>query len=263
MIPNAVISRILGVPPAGKDEARFRELAQSAISGFLPFTPPELKAKADASFTELAGWVRELCAKRRAHPEEDLVSDLLQAQDADERLGEDDIVLLVTSLLAAGTETTALGGIALARTLLEHPEAAERLRADRALVRRAIDELIRFALGGPAGVVRFAVRDFRLRGKEIRSGQMLMLSFGGANRDPAVFPDPDRLDFERDARELLIFGNGPHYCLGASLARQELRCMVDALLDILRPGSRVVEELREFQDAGLFRRPRNLPVRIS
>ena len=91
----------------------------------------------------------------------------------------------------------------------------------------------------------------------------LMLSFGGANRDPAVFANPDLLDIERDARDLLVFGNGPHYCLGAKLARQEMGSMLDAALDIVTPGSRVREELQQFQQMGLFKRPLNLPVEIA
>jgi cytochrome P450 len=90
-----------------------------------------------------------------------------------------------------------------------------------------------------------------------------MLSFGGANRDPAVFDDPDTLDLERDARDLLVFGNGPHYCLGANLARQEMGSMLDAALDIVTPGSRVREDLQQFQEMGLFKRPLNLPVEIA
>jgi len=112
-------------------------------------------------------------------------------------------------------------------------------------------------------MMRYAVRDFELRGRQIRKGQMLMLALGGANRDPAVFPNPDVLDFDRDNRELLVFGNGPHYCLGANLARQEMGCMLDAALDIVTPGSRVREDLQRFQPMGLFQRPLNLPVEIA
>jgi cytochrome P450 len=92
---------------------------------------------------------------------------------------------------------------------------------------------------------------------------MIMLSFGGANRDPAVFENPDTLDIERDAREQQVFGNGPHYCLGANLARQEMGSMLDAALDIVTPGSRVREDQQEFQQMGLFKRPLNLPVEIA
>ena len=262
IVPNTVISRITGVPP-GDDEDRFRQIAQSVIAGFMPFTPPDLRAEAERSFQELSGWVRELVAKRRAHPEEDLVTDLVHAQDADGALCEDDIVLLLAGLIGAGSETTSQGGASIVRMLLAEPRAMERLRADRPLIGRAIDEIIRFTLSNPGGTVRFAVRDFALRGKSIRKGQMLMLSIGGANRDPAVFENPDVLDLDRAIRDLAAFGNGPHYCLGANLARQEMACMLDALLDVVTPGSRLRQDRLEFVDLGLFRCAINLPVEIG
>ena len=207
-MPNTVISRITGVPP-GDDEVRFRRIAQSVIAGFMPFTPPDLRAEAERSFQELSSWVRELVRKRRAHPEEDLVSDLVHAQDADGALTEDDVVLLLAGLIGAGSETTSQGGASIVRMLLAEPAAMERLRADRALIRRAIDEIIRFTLSGPGGTVRFALRDFELRGKPIRKGQMLMLSIGGANRDPAVFENPDVLDLDRPVRDLARSATAP------------------------------------------------------
>jgi cytochrome P450 len=261
-IPNAVISRLTGVSAEGGDDARFRELSQSVIAGFLPFTPPDLVAKAEADFEELYHWVERLAQERRAHPREDLISDLVQAMDDDERLDDREVIALITGLVAAGSETTALGGLAIARALLQHPEALERLRADRARIPDAVNELIRFAFGGPAGLPRYALRDFELRGKEIERGDMLMLAFGGANRDPAVYDDPDVLDIERPNRDLVTFGSGPHYCLGANLARQELGCMVDALLDVLPPDSHVLEERIQFREFGLFKRPLNLPVAV-
>jgi cytochrome P450 len=262
VVPNTVISRITGVPP-GDDEVRFRRLAQSVIAGFMPFTPEEIRSEAEGSFQELSVWVREMVAKRRAHPEEDLVTDLVYAQDADEALCEDDVVLLLSGLIGAGSETTALGGASILRMLLDEPYALQRLRADRSLIRRSIDEIIRYALSGPGGTLRFALRDFELRGKSIRRGQMLMLSIGGANRDPAVYENPDVLDLDRAVRDLPTFGNGPHYCLGANLARQEMACMLDALLDVVPPGSRVCEDQLEYRDVGLFRRAINLPVEIG
>jgi cytochrome P450 len=152
----------------------------------------------------------------------------------------------------------------LIQTLLDHPEQLEHVRDDRSLVPKAVNEILRLAFGGPgAGITRYARRDFELRGRKIRLGQMLLLSFAGANRDPSVFENPDRPDIERDGREFLVFGNGPHYCLGASLARQEMGAMLDAALDIVRPGSRVREDLQRFEQLGLFRRPLNLPIQIG
>jgi unspecific monooxygenase len=262
-VPNAVISRLTGVPPAGDDEARFRELAQSIIRAFFPFTTPEAVREAEAGFAELAARVREMAIERRRAPREDLVSDLVRARDRDERLSDDEIVLLLTGILGAGSETTALGGLVLIDTLLKHPEQMTRVRDDRSLVPKAVNEVLRFALGGPAGVTRYAVRTFTLRGREIRKGQMLMLSFGGASRDPAVYAEPDVFDLDRGAHDLLVFGNGSHYCLGANLARVELGSMLEAALEIAPAGSRVRDDLRQFQALGLYKRALNFPVEIA
>src|SRR5262245_37070799 len=262
VVPNTVISRITGVPP-GDDEVRFRCIAQTVIAAFMPFTPEEMRREAERGFQELSAWVRELVAKRRVHPEEDLVTDLVHAQDANDALCEDDIVLLLSGLIGAGSETTALGGASILRMLLDEPAALHRLRSDRGLIRRSIDEIIRYTIGGPGGTLRYALRDFELRGQQIRKGQMIMLSLGGANRDPAVYENPDVLDLDRAVRDLPTFGNGPHYCLGANLAREEMACMLDALLDVVPPGSFVRNDRVEYVDAGLFRRAINLPVQIG
>lgn len=261
-VPNTVISRIFGVE-AGDSEERFREIAQEMIRGFFPFAPAEARARAEGALQELAPWVRGMVAERRRDLREDLVSDLLRAQDEGEPVTDDEIVMICSVLIGAGSETTNLGGIVILQTLLEHGEELERVRRDRALVPRAVDEIMRFAFGGPAGIQRFAVSDFELRGRRIRKGQMLMLAFGGANRDPAVFPDPDVLDLDRDNCEIMVFGHGPHYCLGANLARSEMGAMLDAALDIVTPGSRVREDLQEFQPMGFFKRPLNLPIEIA
>ena len=261
-IPNTVISRIMGVD-AGGDEVRFREIAQEMIRGFFPFAPPEAIERSEAALQQLAPWVRKMVAERRAAPREDLISDLLRAQDEGEPISDDEIVMIVSVLIGAGSETTNLGGMVIIQTLLEHRGPLEQLRNHRSLVPKAVDEIMRLAFGGPAGMQRFALRDFALREKTIRKGQMLMLALGGANRDPAVFANPDILDLERDNRESLVFGHGPHYCLGANLARQELGAMLDAALDIVPPGSRVREDLQEFAPMGFFKRPLNLPIEIA
>jgi cytochrome P450 len=261
-IPNTVISRIVGVD-AGDDEVRFREIAQELIRGFFPFAPPEAMERAESALQELSPWIREMVAQRRREPREDLISDLLRAQGEDGVLRDEDLVMLVSILIGAGSETTNLGGLVIIQTLIEHPEQLKRVADDRTLVPKAVDEIMRFAFGGPAGMQRYAVRDFELRGKTIRKGQMVMLALGGANRDPAVFPNPDVLDFERDTRDTMVFGHGPHYCLGANLARQEMGSMLDAALDIVTPGSRVRVDLQEFQPMGIFKRPLNLPVEIA
>ena len=263
-IPNAVISRITGIPPAGDDERRFRELAQIAIRGFFSFSADEVAKKAgEDAFVEIADWVRRLATDRRAALREDMISDLIRAQDRGDRLSDDQIVRTITGLIGAGSETTAMGAMIAAKTLLDHPAQMEKLRRDRGLIPNAVSEILRFGFGGPGGLPRYAVRDFELRGKKIRKGQMMLLSFGGASRDPAVYDDPDRFDVERDVKDLITFGNGPHYCLGANLARQEMGCMIEAMLEFLPPGSRWRKDLMEFQTTALFRRPVTLPIELG
>lgn len=262
VVPNAVMSRITGVPP-GEDEAMFCRIAQAVILGALPFTPEDVQAQAERGFREFVAMIRELVALRRTEPQEDLVTDLLRAQSEDDTLSEDDIVLLLASLIGAGSEATSQVATAVVRTLLNEPEVMERLREDRSLIRKALHELLRYGFSLPAGTMRFATRDFELRGRSIRKGQMLMLSGGGANRDPRVYEDPDVLDLERPANQLLTFGYGPHFCLGAHLAREEIATMVEVILDLLPPGSTICKDRLEFTDMGMFRQANNLPVAVG
>jgi cytochrome P450 len=259
-IPNAVISRIVGVPPKGGEEVRFRELAQMTIRGFFAFSDLDAKKQGELAFTELAEWVRKLADERRHSPREDLISDLVRAKDEGRAMSDDEIVTLVTGLIGAGSETTAIGGLVSLITLLEHPEAMARLRADRDAIPAAVNEILRFAFGGGGGLPRYAIRDFELRGKSIRKGQMILLSFAGAHRDPSVFPDPDRFDIDRDNGDLTIFGHGPHYCIGVHLARSEMRAMIDSCLDFMPAGAKHREDLVEYQRTGFFRRALNCPV---
>jgi cytochrome P450 len=192
-----------------------------------------------------------------------MISDLIRAQDRGDRLSDDQIVMTITGLIGAGSETTAMGGMIAAMTLLDHPDQMDKLRREPEWIPNAVSEILRFGFGGPGGLPRYAVRDFTLRGKTIRKGQMMLLSFGGASRDPAVYDDPDRFDVTRDVKDLITFGSGPHYCLGSNLARQEMGCMVEAMLDFLPPGSRWRKDLMEFQTTGLFRRPVTLPIELG
>jgi cytochrome P450 len=262
-IPNAVISRITGIPPAGDDERRFRELAQLTIRGFFSFSDEAAKRAGDDAFLEIANWVRELAKARRDSLGEDMISDLIRAQDRGDRLSDDQIVMTVTGLIGAGSETTAIGGMIAAIALLDHPDQMEKLRCEREWIPNAVSEILRFGFGGPSGLPRYAVRDFELRGKRVRKGQMLLLSMGSASRDPAVYEDPERFDVTRDVRDLVTFGNGPHYCLGANLARQEMACMIEAMLDFLPPGSRWRKDLTVYQPLGPFRRPVTLPIELG
>jgi cytochrome P450 len=259
-IPNAVISRITGVGAPDDSQDRFSRLAQEAIQGFFGFVSDEVKQRAERSFQEIASWVRETILLRREAPQEDLISDLVRAREGDDLLSDDHIVAQVGALLAAGSETTAVGGMISITTLLDHPEAFRRLREDRSLIPKAVSEILRYGFGGLAGMQRFAVEDFELHGSKIRSGEMLLLSLGGASHDPDHYPDPERFDIDRDPKDLLTFGTGPHFCLGASLARGELACMIDAALDFLPDGACVLREQMQLQPLGLFDRVMTCPI---
>lgn len=261
-VPNAVITRITGVPAYSDAEERFRQLMTEVISGISPFLDDEMRKIAQNAIQELCEYVRELAVERRADPKEDLISDLVRAHDADDRMTNDEIVLMVAALVSAGSETTAMGGALGIKSLLQHPDQLALLRADRSLLPNAVDELLRYDFGA-VGLPRYALNDFELRGKAIRKGQLLMLNFHGAHRDPSVFADPDRLDVTRDTSRLAIFGRGPHYCLGANLARQELRCMIESALDFLPPGASLLEDEIEVTRIAMFSRMETLPVAFA
>ncbi len=258
-VPNTVISRITGIPAKENDEARFRELARAVLSGINPLLDEAGRARTEAALLELTDWISALAEQRRRHPQEDLVSDLVSQPAAADRMTSDQIVLLVAALVAAGTDTTSIGSTLGLRALFRHPEAMAELRADRTLLPNAVNELLRYDFGA-AGLPRYALRDFELRGRQIERGQLLLLNFMGAHRDPEVFPDPDRLDLRRDTRDLTIFGHGPHFCLGANLARAELRCIYDAALDFLPSGARLLEDQIRWARLGMFSRVEALPV---
>jgi unspecific monooxygenase len=261
-VPSTVICRITGVPPKGDDELRFRGLARDVISGISPLLDEAGQKRAENAILEMCEYVRELTVERRNAPQEDLISDMVLAQDEDDRMSNEEIVLMIAGLVSAGVETTAIGATMGLRSLFRNPDQLELLRKDRSLLPNAVNEILRYDFG-PGGLPRYALRDFELRGKQVKKGQLLMLSFMGAHRDPAVFPDPDRFDVTRDTRDLTIFGHGPHYCLGANLARTELRCMFDAALDFLPPGASLREDLIEETRFGSFSRMETLPVEFA
>jgi len=177
-----------------------------------------------------------------------------------DQMTSDEIVMMVAGLIVAGSETTALGGMVAIMTLLEHPEVVDAVKADRTLVPKAVLEIIRFGLGGPGALPRYALADFEVGGKDIRRGQMLMLSFGGANRDPGYFEHPNRFDLTRDQSNLLTFGFGAHHCLGMHLAKAELGAIVNAVCDFVPTDAQIWPDLIEFEPLCTFPRPVAFPI---
>ncbi|MDP6978015.1 MAG: cytochrome P450 [Myxococcota bacterium] len=259
-IPVVVVGHITGVTAPGVDDAKFSQLAQEVIRGFFTFVNDEVRERADRNYELLSAWVRETIEARRREPKDDLISYLLAAQEGDFKLDDDGIVAQVSAMLAAGTETTSSGGMLCLTTLLDHPETLERVRADRSLVPQTVLEVLRYAFGGLGGTQRYALDDFEYHGRKITRGKAMMLSGGGASHDPAVYDDPDTFDIDRDNSNLLTFGRGQHYCLGANLAKAELGAIVDAALDFLPPGAKVLRDQAETESLGIFNRNKTCPV---
>jgi cytochrome P450 len=228
-LPVIVICELLGVPIA--DHERFRSwglaIARGLDSVLLPPDSP-VRERALAARSGLAAYFRELIAERRKSPREDLLSALIAAEEAGDTLGEDELLSTCILLLIAGHETTVnlIGNGTLA--LLRHPDQLRRLRETPALIGSAVEELLRF--DGPVQrTARVPNADITIGGRTIKEGELLMPFIAAADRDPAQFPDPDRLDLGRTENRHIAFGWGIHFCLGAPLARVEGRIAINTL----------------------------------
>ena len=258
-IPGIVISRIAGVPPRGKREERFRKLARKTVRGLNPTLSPSKSESTERHMAEMFDYIRALTVQRVAAPGDDLISDLLAASGECSLESIEEIVQVVGALVSTGTEATALAATRAIRSLLQHPDQLALLRAQRALLPDAVEELLRWD-SGLSEMPRYALESFELRGKTIAKGQVVILSLLGAHRDPRVFTFPNRLDLRRAPKDLIGFGYGEHYCIGAPLARTELRLMIAAALDFLPPDARVLEDRVRWSDKALTGRIKSLPV---
>ncbi|MHB1423258.1 MAG: cytochrome P450 [Gemmataceae bacterium] len=231
-LPVTVIAEMLGAPAEDRD--RFKkwsdELSITAGGGGSPsaLTLDDYRRNAK-SYEELTEYLGALAAQRRAQPRDDLITALVQAEEAGDRLSEEEFYVNAMLLLVAGNETTTnlIGNGTLA--LLRHPDQLQKLRANPALMPSAIEELLRY--DSPVQMTsRVLTEDMTVGGKQLRHGQLVVLFLGAANRDPQQFPDPDRLDVERADNKHLSFGLGSHFCLGAQLARLEARIAFETML---------------------------------
>ena len=230
-LPVAVIATLLGVPD--EDRGLLRPWSNAIVKLYEPAPPVDRRRAAETAATEYVGYVRGLIDYRRRHPGEDLLSDLIATRDADgSRLSEDELVATAVLLQMAGHEASVnvVGNGTYA--LLSHPAERARLTAD--LVPGAVEELIRY--DSPLQLFeRTATEPVRIGSVTVAPGQKIAALLGAANRDPAVFADPDRLDLARWPNPHLGFGAGIHFCLGAPLARVELQASLATLLTDL-PG---------------------------
>lgn len=225
-LPMAVISEMLGVPES--ERAKFRKFMVNLLDG----PPPSLWRLITGMRNNLRmiRYLDGLIELRRREPDQGLITALIAAEQAGDRLGQDELIGMVFLLLLAGHETTVnlLGNGVLA--LLDNPDQLERLRANPGLIRPAIEELLRYTNPVQHSVIRFATDDLEIGGVKIAKSERVLLMLAAANRDEAVFAESETLDIARDPNRHLGFGLGIHFCLGAPLARMEGAIALNALL---------------------------------
>lgn len=225
-LPIIVICEMLGVPV--EDQDQFREWSNTIMEGF---NNPQLDRISDEVMKDFVDYLQGLIAQRRNDLKEDLVSDLISVEEEGDVLSEHELYALVFVLIIAGHETTVnlIGNGMLA--LMNNPEQKQLLLNEPARIQPAIEEILRY--NGPAEVsnIRWATEDVEYRGKRIRQGDMLFVSFSSPNRDPRQFPEPDTFDITRKVNNHIAFGKGVHYCLGAPLARLEGEIAIAVLLN--------------------------------
>jgi cytochrome P450 len=250
-LPSLLIAELMGIPPA--DGRRLYELTERMHQTGAP-------ADTQAAVVEMLSYSAGVRSAKRAQPADDIVSALLAAEIDGERLSELEFDLFFLLLINAGGDTTrnlvASGMLAL----LAHPDQLAAVRADRALLPGAIEEMLRFV----PPVVQFRrtlTRDVEIRDQKIREGEKVVMFYPAANRDEEVFDAPDRFDVRRAPNPHIAFGGGgAHYCLGANLARLEIRCLFEAVLERLHDLELAgpVERLHSWFIDG----PRRMPVRF-
>ena len=226
-LPIAVICRLLGVP--AEDQAQFRAWGHDVAATIDPQTAATAQTQTRAAELALTGYLQDLVRERRANPDDSILSALIAAEEAGDKLSPGEVVSTALLLLIAGFETTVnlIGNGTVA--LLGDPDGWQRLRQDPALIPAAIEEMLRY--DSPVQLTsRIATEDAEAGGSVIAAGRAVIVSIGGANRDPAVFERPDEFRIDRpDPGRHLAFSLGIHHCIGASLARLEARIAIEEL----------------------------------
>lgn len=258
-LPVIVIAEMLGVPAEDRD--RFKHWSDTVVQTLGgPFTPPEVFQKARESLEELAEYLREFIAERRTNPRDDLISRMVVAEEEGQVLSEDEIFASAILLLVAGNETTThlIGSGMLA--LFRNQEEMARLRDDPSLLPSAVEELLRYT--GPVHLTgRVPKEDLEIGGQPVKEGDVVIALLAAANRDPAKYENPERLDVARNPTDHLGLGDGIHFCLGAPLARAEAQAAIGTVLRRF-PNIRCLDLDPEWGGTFIIRGVKRLPVAV-
>jgi cytochrome P450 len=263
-LPVVIIAEIIGIPAA--DREQFKKWSDAAIENFgnALFAPPEMERldRVNKLLAEMGAYFSALADERRRRPREDLLTGLVQAEVEGSKLTHDEMIRMLVLLLVAGNETTTtlIGNTVI--ELLAHPSELARLRADPSLTESAIEEVLRFS--SPVQLdPRRATRPVELYGERVETDQVVVSWLGSANRDEDVFPDGERFDIGREDNRHMAFGFGPHYCLGANLARLEAQVALRALLLRTRSFERIGDSPLPLHPSIVFRGFTRLPLRLE
>jgi len=257
-LPVSVICEILGIPE--EDQSSFKGWAWDVAPILDPFVSAPDMAKVVTAGMSLVNYFNELIPQRRGAQSEDLLAQLIAVEEEGERLTHEELISTCILLLLAGHETTMnlMGNGLLA--LMRSPSQLDRLRGDPGLIGSAVEELLR--RDGPAILTaRIAQESVVVEDKEVVPGRLCIVLIGAANRDPKVFADPDRLDVGREPNKHLAFSAGPHFCLGATLARLEAQAAIGQIID--RFGTIELSEEPEWRRTVTFRGLESLNVRLT
>ncbi|WP_437680288.1 cytochrome P450 [Sorangium sp. So ce131] len=255
-LPAFVIGELLGMDPA------LRRNFKRWTDDILSITPdrPEDAERVRKTIADLTGYIREVIAARRRAPAEDTVTDLIRAEVDGQRLTDTEIIDFLVLLLIGGLETTTHLLCNSMIYLAAHSSMMDRLRADPALIPLFVEEMLRYD-GTVLALPRLATRDVTLSGVTVPAGALVLPFLSSANRDERKFPDPDRFDLHRGSQGAVSFGHGVHFCIGAALARMEMRVALETLLARFRRVERGAGEL-QYNRAITVRGPVELPLRF-
>jgi cytochrome P450 len=258
-IPVTVISWMLGVE--SNDVPAFSKTIRALSQGMSGFG---MLQSVLVDMPKAVAFLRDLIVRKRSNPGDDLLTALIQAEEEGDSLTEDELVSMTMLLIIAGHETTVHLITHMVVTLIEHPDALQKLIEDPTLIDSTIEEVIRFV--GPVHTTEtnYAREDITLRGVTIPKGSVVFPLLGAANRDPTVFDKPDTFDITRSPNHHLGFGQGIHYCLGAPLARLETRIAIRHLLQrFSRMRLAVPKKSLEIQRMPLLHRYTRVPIILA